>query len=301
MELLQRKLDATEMEVRELLSTLIEENVVIPKYTFQCRKCGEMNTFTDDMISENSVCQFCDKSININSYMKGAMVSYILNQNNFFEYLEEEGIEIPKDECIQEKGINNVIPFEANKEIPKVIKAKEKDSVVEEKKAHLFISHSTEDIEYIKCFVAFLEGLGFDEDNMFCSSIDGYGIKWGDNIYEYLAGQFNNEENELIVLFMLSDNYYKSPACLNEMGAAWVLKKQYRSILLPGFDFGDLNGAIDPRRLMIKLDDEKLSIKLNDVKNQLINIFGLKDVQGAKWDRLRDNLIDDIKRVMREQ
>lgn len=289
------------MEIKELLNTLVEENIAIPKYTFQCRKCKEMNTFTDDMISEDSTCQFCGKSIDISLYKKGAMVSYILNQNNFSEYLEEEGMEVPEDECIMDKGISNVIPFEPNKDDLKVIKAKENNSLMGEKKAHLFISHATKDIAYIKCFVEFLEDLGFDENNMFCSSIDGYGIKWGDNIYEYLAGQFNNKENELIVLFMLSDNYYRSAACLNEMGAAWVLKKQYRSILLPGFDFGDLNGAIDPSRIVIKLNDENIYLKLNDVKNQLINIFGLGDVQGSKWDRIRKKLMDDIKRVMSEQ
>ena len=57
---------------------------------------------------------------------------------------------------------------------------------------------------------------------------------------------------------MLSDNYYKSPACLNEMGAAWVLKKEYRSILLPGFDYKEIEGAINPRKIGIKLDDDDL-------------------------------------------
>lgn len=133
---------------------------------------------------------------------------------------------------------------------------------------------------------------------MFCSSIDGYGIKWGNNIYEYLQGEFSNEKNELIVLFMLSDNYYKSAACLNEMGAAWVLKKEYRSILLPGFDFVKLDGAIDPRQIAIKLDDDNIMMKLNDVKDQLIKWFDLDDINSNRWDRIRHKFIDNLNNVI---
>lgn len=105
-----------------------------------------MNTFTDDMINEHNVCQFCEKSVDVNFYKKGAMVSYILNRNNFWEYMEEEGIEIQIDDNISNIGINNVIPFEQSKESTKVSQIKENDSMKDGKKAHLFISHATKDI-----------------------------------------------------------------------------------------------------------------------------------------------------------
>nr|WP_187307761.1 hypothetical protein [Ruminococcus sp. AF46-10NS] len=50
---------------------------------------------------------------------------------------------------------------------------------------------------------------------------------------------------------MLSDNYYSSVACLNEMGATWVLKKEYRSILLPGL-IQKIEGAINPNKIANK-------------------------------------------------
>lgn len=96
---------------------------------------------------------------------------------------------------------------------------------------------------------------------------------------------------------MLSDNYYVSPACLNEMGAAWVLKKDYRSILLPGFQFKEIKGAIDPRKVAIRLDDENLMMKLNDVKKQLSELFGLAVVKETKWDKIRNTLIKKIKEI----
>ena len=93
---------------------------------------------------------------------------------------------------------------------------------------------------------------------------------------------------------MLSKNYYESPACLNEMGAAWVLKKDYRSILLPGFEFKDMTGAINPYNIAIKLEDDKLRNKLNDIKIQFQNFFGLKKIDEHDWDRIRYKFIKKI-------
>lgn len=80
----------------------------------------------------------------------------------------------------------------------------------------LFISHSSRDIAYVSHLVKFLGSLGMNEDNMFCSSVKGYGIPLGENIYDYLKDQFQNYK--LKVIFVLSDNYYKSV----EIGRAHV-------------------------------------------------------------------------------
>lgn len=289
------KIQVSETEIQSILDFLETENVVVKKYIFHCKKCGEMNTFTADMITGEDTCQICEGSIDVNSYISGAEIRYVLDKNNFMELLDEEGIVIPKKISIK-KPIAKKAPFEIVKISEKIEEVQESKSMG--KNAQLFISHATADGPYIEAVVKFLEELGFDDSNMFCSSIDGYGIPWGGNIYDYLEEKFNNQDCELMVLFMLSDNYYDSVACLNEMGASWVLKKNYRSILLPGFEFKDIEGAIDPRRIAIKLDDEKLKTKLNDVRAQLTEMFDLRTISATKWDRIRDELIakiDDIK------
>lgn len=74
---------------------------------------------------------------------------------------------------------------------------------------------------------------------------------------------------------MLSKNYHDSYMCLNEMGAAWVKKAKYQSILLPGFNFPDIQGAIDPRDICFKLDDpENRNYALNDLKDRVIEHHG---------------------------
>ena len=132
--------------------------------------------------------------------------------------------------------------------------------------------------------------------------IEKFNEKWGEDIFDYLSSEFNNDENNLIVLFMLSDNYYSSVACLNEMGATWVLKKEYRSILLPGFEFKKIEGAINPNKIAIKLDKEKdMRYSLTDVRKQMAEWFDLENIEEQRWDRIRDKFIESVEKIRAEQ
>lgn len=161
----------------------------------------------------------------------------------------------------------------------------------------IFISHSSKDIKYVEPLVNLLEKLGLTEKEIFCSSMPGYGIPVGENIYDYLAKEFQN--NNLMVIFILSKNYYKSPACLNEMGASWVLKKKYYTILLPEFEFKKIDGAIDPRNLAIKLGPSSYDLKnrLAELRDIIINTFGLKKLLETRWETHRDEFIDKTSTV----
>lgn len=292
--MLTKKLNVSENEISVLMDMLQEERIVTKKYTFQCTKCYETNTVVDSESNREEICQICGCSIPVKNLIKGATVTYILDKSDWKEYLEENDIKVIDS---KQQETSTIISFPDVKDIKKKSVSMEDKKMAEDKKIQLFISHSSKDIEYIDCFVKFLEELGFDDENMFCSSVDGYNIPWGADIYEYLEKKFTNSNNELFVLFMLSDNYYASPACLNEMGAAWVLKKDYRSILLPGFQFEEIEGTIDPRKVAIRLDDKNLMMKLNDVKKQLSELFGLVGIKETKWDKIRDTLIKKIKEI----
>ena len=78
----------------------------------------------------------------------------------------------------------------------------------------LFISHSTDDKEIADKLVALLEKLGVKKEQLFCSSISGYGIPQGSgDLYQYIRSEMSNDN--LFVIMMLSKNYYSSPVCLN--------------------------------------------------------------------------------------
>ena len=167
-----------------------------------------------------------------------------------------------------------------------------------ELKNKIFISHSGKDKEYVKLLTELLEDIGLSETDIFCSSMPGYGIPLNNNIYDYLSSEFKT--NMLIVLYALSDNYYESVACLNEMGASWVLKNKYTTILLPGFEFKNIEGAIDPQKIGIKLDGDLDELKhcLCEFKDFLINRFNLNIISPSKWERIRDEFINKVKILM---
>ena len=134
-------------------------------------------------------------------------------------------------------------------------------------KKKVFISHASKDVSAVKHIVELLELIGFDENNMFCSSIEPYGIPTGMDIYEYLQKQFR--EFDLHVIFVLSNNYYNSTACLNEMGAAWVLSCSKTMMLLPGFNFSDIDGAINPRKIAIQFKPGMDGTDLYNMKSRI--------------------------------
>ena len=164
-----------------------------------------------------------------------------------------------------------------------------------ERKKIVFISHATVDKCYVKYFVELLEDLGLNEEEIICSSIPPYCVPLGGKVYEWLVEKF--QSCELHVMFMLSENYYKSVACLNEMGAAWALKQKWTGILLPGFEFGDIAGCIDSTQVSIKLDDkdkETLNFRLGELKEQLTEEFELREMTSTVWERKRGDFLAKI-------
>ena len=158
----------------------------------------------------------------------------------------------------------------------------------------LFISHASADDEIVAGLVEMLRTIGFNKKNLFCSSVPGYDIPEGEDIYDFLCGKLINYN--LFVVFVLSEAYYNSAACLNEMGAAWVLKANYSTIILPGFQIPDIKGAVNPRKMAVVLEDSKRGKgKLTQLKDRLIEVFGLpKTEDDIIWENDRDKFIDIV-------
>lgn len=143
-------------------------------------------------------------------------------------------------------------------------------------------------------FVDLLADMGLTNEELFCSSVPDYGIPLNEDIYDYLASLFR--DYDIYVIFMLSQNYYNSPACLNEMGAAWVLKSDYTSVLLPGFSYRKIEGAVNPNKIGFKLDDEDelLKRRLGELIHILAERTG-KSIPEMRWERKRNDFVEDIK------
>lgn len=154
----------------------------------------------------------------------------------------------------------------------------------------IFISHSSKDKAYVKSFVENILQLGLDipAERIFCSSIEGQGVKSGEYIPDRLREELNISS---LALLFISTNYKSSEICLNELGAAWVKlpKDKVIPILLPNISFNEL-GFLDFNRLSIKAIEKEGILKIiQDCKIELNPNFNLQ-----KLDKKIENYLTDI-------
>ena len=147
----------------------------------------------------------------------------------------------------------------------------------------IFISHSSKNENYGNLLVELLRGLGIKEDEIIFTSNVAYGIPVAKNIFHWLKSQI---EEKPFVIYLLSKEYYESVACLNEMGAAWIVENEHAAIFTPSFDLSSKefqNGALDPREIGFKINDEdrvlsfiQMISKNFDITNNAVLILSLK-------------------------
>lgn len=136
----------------------------------------------------------------------------------------------------------------------------------------IFISHSSKNAEFGNALVELLTGIGISHDRIIFTSDTSYGIPTGENIFDWLKSTITEKP---FVIYLLSPEYYASVACLNEMGAAWVIENQHVMIFTPDFDLSSekfRDGALDPRRIGFFINDEDRLTGFIDSLNKTFEI-----------------------------
>lgn len=156
-------------------------------------------------------------------------------------------------------------------------------------KDKIFISHSSKDISFIRLFVEKILILGLDipSERIFCSSMEGHGIKSGHYIPDTLKEEIN--QSSLALLF-ISKNYKASEVCLNEVGAAWATlsKETIIPLLMPDIDFSEV-GFLDVNRLGLKIYEKGGILKLiQDCKENLNASFNLEKLHNKIEEYLKE-------------
>lgn len=108
--------------------------------------------------------------------------------------------------------------------------------------AKVFISHSHKDKIIATALVDLLIKLGMDRKNIIASSAAKAQLHAGSSLYAELRTALSNKN--VLVIFLLSDNFYSSTVCMNEMGATWVNGSKSYFMVLPGFSFEKVEGVI---------------------------------------------------------
>lgn len=159
-----------------------------------------------------------------------------------------------------------------------------------DKPMKVFISHSSKDKIYGDCLINLLKGLGLKREDIIYTSNELYGIPLGKNIYDYLR---ENIDMNIHMIFLLSENYFTSVACLNEMGASWLAQRDYTIIGVPQFDFSmkQFNECcLDSKEMGLRMDNY---IRITEFKGIIESKFG-KVIDDMEWQVLLENYKKEI-------
>lgn len=165
---------------------------------------------------------------------------------------------------------------------------------LENKSPLVFLSHKSDDKKYANALRDFIVGLGVKDNQLIYTSHPMHKIPLDADIFDYLRESFGRK---IFVIILWSDKYLESPACLNEMGAAWVTQSDYTNIYVPTFSFGNPKYhecAVDTRKMGAVLNgDSNCRISMIELKNKIQNFFNLENDE-TKSSFLLDQFIKSI-------
>ena len=107
---------------------------------------------------------------------------------------------------------------------------------------HVFISHSSSDVEIAKLLTALLRNaLNLGSEDIRCSSVDGHGLPAGAPTDEIIRREVNDAE---VFVGLITPKSIESVYVLFEMGARWGAKKRVFPLLASGTTWERLEGPL---------------------------------------------------------
>lgn len=248
--ILSTDLNIAEKDCYEVLNKLVEIGYATRDLLIGCPNCNHENVIDNSMAEDKFECEECGNVFTPQKYIKSNLngIVYDIDKDFFLENTKElinpyQYISTSNEYDGRGKIINLV---ETKDNINNKILNAEKEQIkmAELKNKKIFISHCQKDEPIVKRLIKFLGDIGVprDKEHIFCSSYTGLGIVVGEKISEYIKREF--DEN-ILVLFIFTENYFKSAPCLCEMGATWIKTKGHIPIIVPPFEFEGIKGFID--------------------------------------------------------
>lgn len=155
----------------------------------------------------------------------------------------------------------------------------------------IFISHSSKDKAIVEHFVDDILqlGVGLDDKDIFCTSIEDMAIHNGEDIRHHIHTNVKGAEYSII---LFSQNYKQSEICLNEMGAVWAYDANVRYYILPDMNFSEIGWLTSSKQA------ESITSRtaLDALQKELIESFGLAD-KGLRWSRNRDKFVTAVEEL----
>lgn len=158
----------------------------------------------------------------------------------------------------------------------------------------IFISHSSRDKVLIDQFVKeiLVLGCGIKQDLIYCTSIEGLGIRNGEDFREHI--KIHLKQSKYAFVF-ISNNYKNSEVCMNEMGACWAFDHLHiKQFLFPNLDFGSLGLLLNVKQAS-KIEDTSA---LDELHEELISKYDTK-VSVTLWNKYKGDFLKIINEYAR--
>ena len=160
----------------------------------------------------------------------------------------------------------------------------------------IFISHSSKNKIITDKFANILKRIGVNDNQIYYSSFVETGAKYLDDCFTSITKEF--KENEIMVIFMLSREFYASDICLAEMGATWVTTENYIPVILPPLGYDDIKGVIKSTQNGILLTANDISQRLDTLKETIQTYLEIENnLSAPEWTREKDEFINIVKDV----
>ena len=250
------------------------------------------------------------KKVRLSCYKDGGMMGGYLSGEGYSEWLTKcklfidsycinESIKNDAISIIDNAYSNSIHQYDKLIGILKALSSKPQYLVYENHKENkikkIFVSHCSKDKYISNKFVDLIKVIGVKNEQIYYTSYEETGAEYLEDCFDRIEQEFN--ENELLVIFMISRDFYKSEVCMAETGATWVLcKKNYIPVILPPYQYNNIIGVIRSTQNSLLLDSPDISVKLEKFKENIEEFLGIEDkVSNAEWTRNKEEFINYIK------
>jgi chaperonin cofactor prefoldin len=156
----------------------------------------------------------------------------------------------------------------------------------------LFVSHSTKDIALVEHFIEFLESaMRVSADEIYCTSLNGT-IPTGVNFVEHMKQHITSAE---LVLFLITENYFKSPFCIAEMGAAWGLNQNIYPVVVEPLKYDVLGSTPLAGIQAIKLNSDS---DITKMYQEFVDKGISSSMQLVRFNKKLPNFIEQLNDVI---
>lgn len=162
----------------------------------------------------------------------------------------------------------------------------------------IFISHASADVELVKALVELMKaGMGVPESAIFCTSLKGHGIPFGQDFNAYMKSKIQNPK---LVILLITPAYLESHFCLMETGAVWSRSLNPLPIVVPPVSYSSVTRTLGLIQTW-SIDDED---GLVDFRQKVLEVIQTLEPRGdhawmqkrAEWLRRLPDLIENLQK-----